>query len=255
MRQVPRGSRYLIVGNGRVARHMAHYFSLLNIEFIQWHRGQTIGQKSIGPLALNIAVQSCHQALILITDSAIEEFILANPCLESIPLIHFSGSLTTKLAMGAHPLMTFADELYPEETYREFSFIIEKSQHDNCELLSELPNKRYPIEPELKPLYHSLCVLSGNFSTLLWQKFFLEMNGKFKIPQEATIPYMERIFKNLMAHPFSALTGPLARGDQKTIESNLTALAGDPFQNIYQEFVGAYNSTKQSSPSIKGFNQ
>ena len=38
MRQVP---QYLIVGNGRVARHVCHYFSLLNIPVLTWNRSES----------------------------------------------------------------------------------------------------------------------------------------------------------------------------------------------------------------------
>ena len=35
MRQVP---RYLIIGNGRMAQYICHYFSALNLSFHQWSR-------------------------------------------------------------------------------------------------------------------------------------------------------------------------------------------------------------------------
>ncbi|MES2963296.1 MAG: DUF2520 domain-containing protein [Bdellovibrionota bacterium] len=56
------------------------------------------------------------------------------------------------------------------------------------------------------------------------------------------IPYLERISKNLTdAKPNeSVLTGPLARGDRSTIESNIDSLEGDPFADVYRAFVGAH---------------
>jgi predicted short-subunit dehydrogenase-like oxidoreductase (DUF2520 family) len=35
------------------------------------------------------------------------------------------------------------------------------------------------------------------------------------------------------------LTGPLARGDRKTISANLAALAGDPWRDVYRAIVEA----------------
>ena len=36
------------------------------------------------------------------------------------------------------------------------------------------------------------------------------------------------------------LSGPLSRGDQATLQRNLEALKGDPFEDVYRAFVSAY---------------
>lgn len=66
MRQVP---KYLIVGNGRVARHLCHYFDLLKIkQYTRWDRSQPLAR-------LHEAATDATHILLAIKDSAIEPFI------------------------------------------------------------------------------------------------------------------------------------------------------------------------------------
>jgi predicted short-subunit dehydrogenase-like oxidoreductase (DUF2520 family) len=227
-----------LVGNGRVAQHYRFYLETLGVPFCQWSRAQ--GSETSPAQALG----ECHRILVLIKDSAIEPMVQelrALPGFANKTFIHFSGSLVTPLAEGAHPLMTFGQELYPADVYPRIAFVTEKGRMSFSELFPDFPNPSFEIPPEAKPYYHALCVMGGNFTTLLWQKFFAEMETRFGIPATATLPYMDRIFANLRERPGSALTGPFARGDRETTRKNQEALAqaGDAYEGIYQAFVQA----------------
>jgi predicted short-subunit dehydrogenase-like oxidoreductase (DUF2520 family) len=50
-------------------------------------------------------------------------------------------------------------------------------------------------------------------------------------------PYLRQVLHNFLTSPATALTGPLARGDQGTIARNLQSLQGDALQPLYQSFV------------------
>ena len=82
--------------------------------------------------------------------------------------------------------------------------------------------------------------MSGNFTTLLWQKFFTELETKFSIPKEAAMPYLEQIKTNLESNAAKALSGPIARQDFATIRNNLSALENDSFAGIYHAFVEVF---------------
>lgn len=227
MRQVP----YILIGNGRVATHFCHYFSLSNIPYRQWSRSQSLA-------TLKTLVDQSDTVLLLITDSEIENFIIENAFLQKKRLIHFSGSLYTPLAYGAHPLFPFREKLYDLDVYQKIPFILEHEEYCLKDLLPELANPSYNIPKALKPFYHSLCVLSGNFTVILWQKFFSELE-KLNIPKEVAHLYLQQNSENLQQDP-NCLTGPLYRRDQKTIAANLDALKEDPFQKIYKAFVETY---------------
>jgi len=234
MKQVP---TYAIIGNGRLARHLTHYFNLLKIPFLQWARNT----HSAADLKIT-AAQASH-FLLPISDNAIESFIQKHSFLKNKTLIHFSGSLITPLALGTHPLMTFSNDLYELATYTSIPFIYEENTPWD-DLFPQLPNPHYPLPLSLKPFYHTLCVMSNNFTTLLWQKFYQELSQTLKLPIDAIHPYLHQTFKNLLNNPHSALTGPLTRNDQFTISSNLKTLENDPFQNIYKAFLEGYNAIK-----------
>ncbi len=234
MRQVP---RYLLIGNGRVAQHFRHYFSLLQLPHASWHREQSIAQ-------LEHELQQSSHVLILIRDQVIEEFAATHLKNSPAHFIHFSGSLISNHVYGAHPLSSFSQPLWSLSQYQAVPFILDHDAPDFALLLPGLPNPHVRLHKSLKPKYHALCVLSGNFSCLLWQKFFAELEHAFHIPHAIAHPFLQQITQNLLSHPDTALTGPLVRGDIKTIEKNILALASDPYQQVYQSFVKCYEKMK-----------
>jgi len=233
MRQVP---RYLIIGNGRVARHFCHYLSLLNIRVSQWHRAEA-------PARLQALLPAATHILLLISDQAIEPFIAGHLQGTAAVKVHFSGALASKLAHGAHPLMTFNTGLYTLDKYRSIPFVTDTDEV----VLPGLPNRCVVLAPDLKARYHAMCVLGGNFSCLLWQKFFGTLVSEFNFPADIGHAYLRQQTENLLEDYSSAFTGPLARGDEATIQKNLAALEGDPFQRIYQSFVEIYPLIKEKS--------
>lgn len=100
MRQVPAfdAAPIGIVGDGRVARHFLYYLNLLGLSVRTWSR-----RMPAGPIE---ALASCRTILVLIRDTEIVPFIHEWPALQERRLVHFSGSLLTKAAEAAHPLMT-----------------------------------------------------------------------------------------------------------------------------------------------------
>ncbi|VVC76447.1 hypothetical protein AQUSIP_17600 [Aquicella siphonis] len=237
MRQVP---SYLLIGNGRVARHFQHYFSMLNLVYTQWHRQQPLSE-------LRQGIEQATHILILVSDGVIEDFIDEYLSASRAVLIHFSGSLVTEKAYGAHPLMTFAHELYDRAQYQAIPFILDHDAPAFCELLPGLPNQSVRLHKSLKPRYHALCVLSGNFSCLLWQKLFQTFEQELQIPASAAHPYLLQQTQNLLSHFPTALTGPLARGDAATLKKNLSALENDPYQRVYQSFMDCYADLVQEN--------
>jgi hypothetical protein len=233
--QVPAASAspFGIVGDGRVARHFTHYLGLLGLPFGTWSR--RTGDKSPGE-----ALAPCGTVLLLISDDAIVPFAEAWPDPGRKRFVHFSGSLVTPVAEGAHPLMTFGEKLYDLPTYRSVPFVLESGRTPFAELLPGLPNPSFTVPPADRPYYHALCVMAGNFSVILWRKLFDDLRDRWGIPPSAALPYLKQVAANLGADPGRALTGPLARKDRDVIATNLRALEGDPFRDIYAAFVRAY---------------
>lgn len=220
---------YLIIGSGRVARHFAHYFQLLNLRYATWDRSQDYK-------CFEQKAQGATHILLAISDGALENFYHEHlASFEDKTLVHFSGALYFNGMIAAHPLMTFGLELYDLAAYEKIHFAL-----TGCDSLQEalpgLKNSSSTIFAFEKPRYHALCVLGGNFTTLLVSKM-LEGFAEMKIPASAARPYIEKIIENVLTHPEESLTGPLARKDAGTVEKNLQALSQDPYQNIYKAFL------------------
>ena len=241
MGQVPRSrarkfTRFLIVGSGRAARHFAEYFRLMQLPFERWARPD-------GPFAARVGDAS--HVVIAISDRAILPFAAEHAAaLANRETVHLSGALSDPSIHGAHPLMTFGDGLYSLATYKSIWFATEKGRAALDELLPGLGNRSFAIAPEDKPLYHAWCAMSGNFTAMLWSKFFERLEKRFEVPREAAFPYLLQQAENLRASGDRAITGPLARGDRETVDKHLRALEGDSFQFVYDGFAAAYAAEK-----------
>lgn len=236
MRQVP---KYLLIGNGRLARHLNRYLTLLDIPHDHWHRQMPLS-------GLDVLLKDATHILLAIKDDAIESFSRQHLQRTKAVKIHFSGALVMKEAVGAHPLMTFGQDLYSLEKYRAIPFVVDEGAPAFEALLPGLPNPHVFLSPDMKPKYHALCVMAGNFSCLLWQKLFDTLAVEMNIPPQTGELYLRQQTENLLHNYKTALTGPLVRGDAATLEKNMRALEGDAFENVYQSFIGAYKKEKAS---------
>ena len=220
-----------IIGDGRMASHFTRYLELSGVPYRQWSRKTDSHSDPAEYLEGSRAV------FLLIRDDAIAGFVEEHPRLKEMNPIHFSGSLYVEDIPSIHPLMTFSKEMYTLEKYQSIPFIHEKGKFSITDILPELPNPSQPMDFGKKSLYHSLCVLSGNFTTMLWQKVFSDFQDKLELDSQLLIPYMEQTFENLKTNWVDALTGPLARRDKATIERNMSALEGDIYREVYRSFA------------------
>ena len=239
MRQVPvYKDSYLIIGNGKLSKHFQYYFRLKKIPYKVWTRGSKLSFLSLA--------QSTTKILVLIKDDEIEKFI--NDKRKQIhhkPIwIHCSGVLSSPLAESAHPLMTFGKKLYDLKFYENIPFITEKGRLDFGNLFPALKNKSFEIASEDKIMYHAFCVISGNFTTIIWQQFFRQLE-KIGIPKKAAYPYLGRTIDNLIMDK-QPLTGPLQRNDKGVILKHLKALKNSHFKEIYKAFLNLYQDNKKA---------
>lgn len=234
------GVSYGIIGNGRAARHLMHYFDLLSVPYVQWHRGQTpsklqkfkqLFQKHSD--ALTALIESASHILLLLPDDQIETFIDQHPKLKSKQLIHCSGVKHNPDVAGCHPLMTFGPELYNLETYRNMPFVVDDGE-EFARLFPALPNPNHAIRPEHKALYHAHCVIAGNVSQMLWREIGQQLQDDMGLPADLMHAYLLQNTLNYLANPEQAATGPFVRGDLGTIERHAEALKHNALGPIHQ---------------------
>ena len=228
---------YGVIGDGRLAKHLIHYFSLKKIPFKTWSRKKD-------KLDLKERLSSCDILLFAVKDNVIEELIKRQNFSAKV-CVHFSGSLTTQCAQGFHRLASFGDKLFDLNFYERIAFVVEKGQYSFSQIFPSLKNPNFSISSSEKSFYHSMCVLSGNFTAILWHKVFTEMKDKLGLPGQVLVPYMESVFSQIKSDHKRALTGPLIRKDRQTVANNILALKGDPFEVVYRSFVEAYEKSKE----------
>ena len=236
---------YAIVGGGRLARHFSYYFHLLETPHSRWTRDRASSFNTFdvpdAELRLRETITKADRVLLLVSDNAIGVLLKQYPFLHEKQLIHCSGALSFPGVVGAHPLMTFADELYELETYQSVPFMLEAG-HSFTDLFPGLSNPNFAINVEDKARYHAMCVMAGNFSQILWKGVSDRFAQQFDLPAETLQPYLKQLVVNFSQSPETALTGPLARNDVQTIERNLNALNKDPLQDLYRAFVEYYQA-------------
>lgn len=219
----------LIIGHGRLAKHLIHWCALADKKINHWHRGQ--GQ------SLNL--QNIDLIWLAISDDALGSFYdqALKPKLTDQKVVHFSGALHHPQMIAAHPLMTFSHDVYDLQIYNKIYFGLTGA--DNLsEIMPGFSNPYFNIRAEDKPLYHALCVATGNLPQLLWSET-LPQFADLKIPPEAIQTFTQQSLTNFFTRGSVAVTGPIIRKDSTTIKKNLTALekVNLKLKNIYQSFL------------------
>lgn len=230
----PKAAIYdLVVGRGRIATHLSHYLGLSAHPYLikTWHRG--LPESELPEL-----IASARTVFLCIKDDALSDFL--NKQHEQSKFVHFSGSQSFKKSLGAHPLMTFSTDLYTKNVYEQIPFIVDKGVENFSNFFPTLKNRTYQINEERKSFYHAMCVLSGNFTTVMWSALAKEMNTQLQLPHDILNLYLQKVAENTLKHQMDALTGPLARGDQKVIETHLRILQGTPWFSLYQDLIKTY---------------
>ena len=221
--QVPL-TTYLIIGGGRLALHLAFYFQAKGLSFKSWNRKE----HSQGFLQENL---DCDFVLLCLPDDQILSFWQSIGFKKAV---HFSGCFFHPEIRGFHPLMTFGLEVYELGVYESIPFVGVHDEEVFRETFPEWTNCYVKIKKQQQAMYHGLCVLAGNGTTLLWDLVTQNFN-QIGIDHHHLKPYLQRIFENISHQSQGRWSGPWYRKDQKTIERNKNALSGQ-LQELYENF-------------------
>lgn len=238
MGQVPHTSSYLIIGSGRLARHLSFYLDQLEAPYDTWNRGQSHDQ--LRKLQLKHA-----NVLLAIRDDAIIPFYRENKTDENV-FIHFSGQVYHDEVLGFHPLMTFTEKLYASDFYQSIPFIGTHSEAVFRVHFPQWENPYYQISPKDKDLYHSLCVLAGNGTTLIWELARRELK-KCGIPEKVLTPYLQQVTQHIVQNSPGRFTGPWYRLDHKTLEAHKESLSENPLGPLYTQLCQLAESLERKS--------
>lgn len=154
-------------------------------------------------------------------------------CSGALPAAHLINSATAgALIASVHPIKSFAA---PERVVESFegTFCGIEGSPDGVEILGKLVTaiggELLPIDSSAKTLYHGASVFVCNYLTALME-IGLRTFGAAGIERETACRAMAPMIRNtienvLLDGTVSALTGPIARGDIRTVSRQLAEIS------------------------------
>ncbi|MCD6452365.1 MAG: DUF2520 domain-containing protein [Acidobacteria bacterium] len=151
-----------------------------------------------------------------------------------------------------HPLLSFAK---PLETFAQFGgcFFALAGAPEAVEkgklLVEKMGGKFLLIPEEAKPLYHSAASIASNFLVVLINislALFQSCGIKKEEGERALLPLLRSTLANVEGvGAVGALTGPIVRGDERTVESHLKAI-----KDHHPEFIPLYREAASFALSL-----
>jgi predicted short-subunit dehydrogenase-like oxidoreductase (DUF2520 family) len=243
-----------ILGDGRLAKNLQHWLQLKGVRpSLASRRDFAFLREENWTEYLARSFSTCKVVVVAVSDVALEEVVRDLRRVFSGAIVHCSGAKFFAGASTWHPLCTFTERMLTVEQYDSIHFVGTRESLPFAEVFPAFANAHSYIEKEQLPLYHALCVLAGNFSTLLWSTLAKGFEAELKLSSTVAIPYLQAVARNIElgleeSNVEKYLTGPISRGDATTIESNLAALQNKPAATIYRAFVDVFSKQKGSVP-------
>ncbi|HOL45228.1 MAG TPA: DUF2520 domain-containing protein [Candidatus Saccharicenans sp.] len=201
-----------------------------------------------------LATQAAEISFICVPDGLIRKVVreLSELDLDGHYIFHTSGAVTSRVLrplsrQGAvvasfHPIQTFATTCPDPDIFRGIFFSLEgdeKAIELGQSLAGKLQSGVILISPANKPLYHLACSMASNFMVVLLAevKNLFELLGlDEKACLEVIYPLLSRTLLNVKELGCEqSLTGPILRGDLKTVKGHLKALSSQPdLEKLYR---------------------
>jgi len=201
-----------------------------------------------------LATQAAEISFICVPDGLIRKVVreLSELDLDGHYIFHTSGAVTSRVLrplsrQGAvvasfHPVQTFATTCPDPDIFRGIFFSLEgdeKAIELGQSLAEKLQSGVILISLANKPLYHLACSMASNFMVVLLAevKDLFELLGlDEKACLEVIYPLVSRTLLNVRELGCEqSLTGPILRGDLKTVKEHLKALSSQPdLEKLYR---------------------
>jgi predicted short-subunit dehydrogenase-like oxidoreductase (DUF2520 family) len=216
-------------------------------------------------LPIAAAVAGAELVAIGVPDEVLPAIVstVASEVTRGVDVLHLSGAsgldvLEPAVEAGArplavHPLQTFADVAGALETLPGCAVAVTATDDDGFVLGEtlgrDLGGRPFRLPDGQRPLYHAAAVFASNYlvavsgaaDALFSRAGVPEALAAMRPLQEATLTNVHRL------GPRAALTGPAVRGDAKTIDRNLSAIAAaDP------ELVAPYVALCRAAMVVAG---
>ncbi|HZX11610.1 MAG TPA: Rossmann-like and DUF2520 domain-containing protein [Acidobacteriota bacterium] len=170
-------------------------------------------------------------------------------------IFHCSGILSSEILKplkksGAvtaciHPIQSFSVKSRNPMLFKDIYFSVEgdkKAQQLANKIIKKLGGTGFSIDPKDKPLYHTACTMASNYLVVLLElaeNLLGKAGVKKEIQNRMLLPLVKGTLNNISKNGIpGSLTGPISRGDIKTLKSHLNCLKNHPsFLRIYQDLA------------------
>lgn len=241
-----------IIGAGAVGKALGTYFGNMDHSVTGYYSKtivhSVLAAKKIEAGAFDNPINlALHNDLIIIAvnddaiESVVDDLMKASESFSKKYFLHTSGVHTSDVldplrskgakVLSFHPLQSFADTEEAQKAIPGTFFSIEGDLDDTLmDWLNNHKIKSFKIDKENKIKYHLAAVVVSNYlvATLdFGTKQFESLGYTKEFALEALWPLIDGTLQNVKQFgSVKALTGPIARGDIKTIENHLSVLTG-----------------------------
>lgn len=268
------------IGCGRLGRTIAKLFHINHIAEIKGVINSTLesGLDAVAFIGQGTAVKTLSElpavdvTFITTRDDRIgeicQQLVRLNLLKPSSIVVHCSGALSSDILLVAktakcliasvHPVRSFAN---PKETVNTFQGTFCSLEGDEetklmmAQLFEAIGGIMLVINKENKKRYHAATVIANNYLVTLHYhavQNFVQTGVEESIATKLVSTLMSDAFNNLKTLPHrKALTGPIERGDIKTIKEHIESLEGDTVsKNIYSSLGRGTLPLTAHSPNI-----
>lgn len=240
-----------IIGSGRVAQALALGLAPLSGNAVLlWgrsHERTGAAAERVGAVAASAMVevaQRCDLIAIAVADDALAA-VAADLAEGMSPdpaafVFHVSGGSGAgildplrgagALTAAIHPAMTFTGDAFAEvQRMAGARFAVTGSSAEATErarrVVGMLRGVAVDVSEEKRPLYHAaLCHASNHLVTLMAGASHALTRAGIDEPAALLAPLVRAALENSLERGFAALSGPILRGDNRTIDGHLDAL-------------------------------
>ncbi|NJI59407.1 DUF2520 domain-containing protein [Microbacterium oxydans] len=230
---LPPGPTIAIVGAGRLGRVLARSL-------------RTAGLDVLGPLRRDQSMPTVDIALLCVPDSAIPAVaFVARPHVRLVG--HVSGATPLDdVDFSLHPLQTFTGAETPDVFHGIGAAVAGRTDDARAvaeQLAHALGARPFTVEDEHRAGYHAAASFASNF-VLTVLDAAEQLASAAGIPEaearELLAPLVRRSVENWAdAGAQEALTGPIARGDAKTVARQRSAAAELDLQELFDALAAA----------------
>lgn len=134
-----------------------------------------------------------------------------------------------------HPIQSFSSKRSPADRFKNIYYGVEGDSRALSiakKIVRRLGGKTLLIKPQDKPLYHAACSMASNLFVPLFDlscELLRAAGIKGRKAGQVLFPLVEGTLQNVKhLDGETALTGPIARGDEQTVNRHLRALRKFP---------------------------